>query len=57
MDLLIIIIGAFFMILVLSNQYVALKKTRQLQQSLEETNHALNLALADNDDTLIKRIH
>lgn len=57
MDLLIIIIGAFFMILVLSNQYVALKKIRQLQQSLEETNHALNLALADNDDTLIKRIH
>lgn len=57
MDLLIIIIGVFFMILVLSNQYVALKKIRQLQQSLEETNHALNLALADNDDTLIKRIH
>ncbi|NMM51100.1 hypothetical protein [Paenibacillus aquistagni] len=57
MDLLIIIIGAFFMILVLSNQYVALKKISQLQQSLEETNHALNLALADNDDTLIKRIH
>lgn len=57
MDLLIIIIGAFFMILVLSNQYVALKKISQLQQSLEETNHALNLALADNDDTLKKRIH
>lgn len=57
MDLLIIIIGAFFMILMLSNQYVALKKISQLQQSLEETNHALNLALADNDDTLIKRIH
>ncbi|WP_195576513.1 hypothetical protein [Paenibacillus sp. 1001270B_150601_E10] len=57
MELLFVIIGAFLFLLVLGNQYTAIKKMEQLQRSLDETNRVLNLVVLDKHDTLEKRIH